>query len=156
MANTDTTLPPDVAEAKVLRIAKRLIALSDAAANRDWNEFSMRVPAEPERDADLVLTSAAQELVSLAEENARLRESAQQIERECLEAWKQATHSRSCAKVAEAERDALKARIAEAKRGRLTYGPAGIVMVAGMTDENIAEIVGAAVALLKLEDGERE
>jgi len=81
----------------------------------------------------------------LAEENARLRESAQQIERECLEAWKQATHSRSCAKVAEseladvrrkwadaesklaacdddlrlvlAERDALKARIAEAPVG---------------------------------------
>jgi len=90
----------------------------------------------------------------LAEENARLRESAQQIERECLEAWKQATHSRSCATVAEAERDALKARIAEAWRAmcREDGGLVGPSLIAYMAEED----VGKTFALLKLEGGERE
>lgn len=41
---------------------ERLLRLSRAVADRDWSEFSMRVPAEPQRDADLVLSAAADEL----------------------------------------------------------------------------------------------
>lgn len=43
-------------------ITKRLRELAHAAANEQWREFSMRVSAEPERDADLVLLNAAKEI----------------------------------------------------------------------------------------------
>ena len=43
----------------VALLADRLDQLSDAVAAQRWNEFSMRVPAEPHRDADLVLASIA-------------------------------------------------------------------------------------------------
>lgn len=43
----------------VALLADRLDQLSDAVAKQRWNEFSMRVPAEPARDADLVLASVA-------------------------------------------------------------------------------------------------
>ena len=43
----------------VALLADRLDQLSDAVAKQQWNEFSMRVPAEPARDADLVLASVA-------------------------------------------------------------------------------------------------
>lgn len=44
----------------------RLRELSQASADQRWSEFSMRVPADPERDADLVLVRAA-ELISCLE-----------------------------------------------------------------------------------------
>ena len=47
------------------KLAVRLRELSQAAADGRWSEFSMRVPAEPERDADLVLQTAANELQRL-------------------------------------------------------------------------------------------
>ena len=43
----------------VAGLADRLYQLSNAAADQHWNEFSMRVPAEPDRDADLVLARVA-------------------------------------------------------------------------------------------------
>jgi len=47
------------------KLAARLRELSHAAADGRWSEFSMRVPAEPERDADLVLQTVANELERL-------------------------------------------------------------------------------------------
>ena len=43
-------------------IVERLRQLAHAAADGQWREFSMRVPAEPDRDADLVLAKAADEI----------------------------------------------------------------------------------------------
>ena len=45
----------------------RLRELSRAVTQgrEGWREFSMRVPAEPDRDADLVLSTAADEIESL-------------------------------------------------------------------------------------------
>jgi hypothetical protein len=51
----------------------RLRELGLAVANQDFSSFSMRVPAEPDRDADLVLTTAACEIDFLRSENAALR-----------------------------------------------------------------------------------
>ena len=42
------------------QLAQRLDQLARAASREQWSEFSMRVPAEPQRDADLVLSRAAQ------------------------------------------------------------------------------------------------
>jgi len=52
---------------KLRELAERLDILSNAAAARRWDEFSMRVPAEPSRDADLVMASAAVELRAYAD-----------------------------------------------------------------------------------------
>ena len=41
-------------------LCERLNVLGQAVADRNWGEFSMRVPAEPNRDADLVISRAAQ------------------------------------------------------------------------------------------------
>lgn len=46
-------------------IVLRLKQLAHAVAEQDWNEFSMRIPADPERDADLVIFAAAKEIASL-------------------------------------------------------------------------------------------
>lgn len=54
-------------------ITQRLRQLSDAVTREDWKAFSMRVPAEPDRDADLVLMSAADEIERLRVEIAELR-----------------------------------------------------------------------------------
>lgn len=45
----------------------RLRELADAVTNgrESWHEFTMRIPADPERDADLVLTWAADEIEQL-------------------------------------------------------------------------------------------
>jgi hypothetical protein len=45
----------------------RLKELAHAVTKENWREFDMRVPAEPLRDADLVLTRAAELLQHLAE-----------------------------------------------------------------------------------------
>lgn len=50
-------------------MADRLAVLARAVADNQWSEFTMRVPAEPDRDADLVLANAAIFLRDLA--NAR-------------------------------------------------------------------------------------
>lgn len=59
------------ARAKI--IADRLDQLALAVANGDRSEFTMRVPAEPDRDADLVLSEAARLLrAALAESESRV------------------------------------------------------------------------------------
>ena len=40
-------------------LAERLLELSVAVAQQNWGEFTMRVPAELDRDADLVLQEVA-------------------------------------------------------------------------------------------------
>ncbi len=50
------------------KLAERLEALSDALMDRDedWQrEFTMRIPAEVDRDADIVLAEAARRLREL-------------------------------------------------------------------------------------------
>ena len=51
--------PVQAAEGEVATIAARLKELSRAVTEQRWQEFSMRVPAEPLRDADLVMDRAA-------------------------------------------------------------------------------------------------
>lgn len=59
------------ARAKI--IAARLDELALAVANGDRSEFTMRVPAQPDRDADLVLSEAARLLrTALAAEGGRV------------------------------------------------------------------------------------
>lgn len=53
-------------------ITNRLRELAHAVADQRWSEFSMRVPADRGRDADLVLMRAADEITQLRAENARL------------------------------------------------------------------------------------
>ena len=54
-------------------IVTRLKQLAHAVADEDWSEFSMRVPADSERDADLVLLRASKEIESLRAELAECR-----------------------------------------------------------------------------------
>lgn len=54
--------------------AARLDEIAQAIADRNMSELSMRVPAEPDRDADLVISSAAAELRRAADEVEKLRE----------------------------------------------------------------------------------
>ena len=42
-----------------MKITERLRQLSTAVADQNWREFSMRAPAEPDRDADIVIMQAA-------------------------------------------------------------------------------------------------
>ena len=49
-------------------ITDRLKELAHAAADQNWGEFSMRVPADHARDADLVLLAASKEITSLRTE----------------------------------------------------------------------------------------
>ena len=53
-------------------ITERLTELAYAAADNNWSEFSMRIPAEPERDADLVLLRAGKEIERLRSTITRL------------------------------------------------------------------------------------
>lgn len=53
-------------------ITNRLRELAHAVADQRWSEFSMRVPADHGRDADLVLMRAADEITQLRAENASL------------------------------------------------------------------------------------
>lgn len=55
--NADT-IPTDI-------LAARLERLAHAAAEHDWSEFSMRIPADAARDADLVMYEASKRLMSL-------------------------------------------------------------------------------------------
>ena len=43
-------------------IIMRLADLAKAVVKKDWSEFSMRIPAELDRDADLVLSDAAMKI----------------------------------------------------------------------------------------------
>ena len=58
-------------------IVARLKQLAHAVADQNWNEFSMRIPADPERDADLVILSAAKEIEALRAELAECKGDAQ-------------------------------------------------------------------------------
>lgn len=51
---------------KLRELAERLDVLAHAVTEANWSEFSMRVPVEPNRDADLVMASAAIELRTYA------------------------------------------------------------------------------------------
>lgn len=48
-------------------IAKRLYELADAVAIRDMSEFSMSIPVQLDRDADVVISEAAKRLRALDE-----------------------------------------------------------------------------------------
>lgn len=52
--------PAGDSDAEREKLAQRLVQLAKAVSRQQWNEFDMRVPAEPQRDADLVLSRAAQ------------------------------------------------------------------------------------------------
>ena len=54
------------------QLVKRLRELSNAVTRADWNEFSMRIPAEKDRDADFVLLQAANKLAALEADAARM------------------------------------------------------------------------------------
>lgn len=56
---------------------KRLREIAHAIADGNANELTMRVPAEPGRDADLVVMSAADELDRLREERDAFRASSE-------------------------------------------------------------------------------
>jgi hypothetical protein len=51
--------------ADIEALAKRLDELSRAVTEQRWGEFSMQIPADPKRDADIVLMDAATELVRM-------------------------------------------------------------------------------------------
>lgn len=51
----------------------RLRQLSHAVTEQDWSEFSMRVPVETQRDADVVLSVAADEIEALRDTVAELQ-----------------------------------------------------------------------------------
>ena len=54
------------------QLVKRLRELSNAVTRADWNEFSMRIPAEKDRDADFVLLRAANKIAALEADAARM------------------------------------------------------------------------------------
>ena len=60
-------------------LCERLDVLGQAVADRNFGEFSMRVPAEPNRDADLVISRAAQ---VIREQAARIAELEAQVARD--------------------------------------------------------------------------
>ena len=59
MTNETKIVPVEPSNQK---LADRLSALATAVTKRDWSEFTMRIPADPKRDADLVLSEAARRL----------------------------------------------------------------------------------------------
>ena len=60
-------------------ITDRLTELAHAVADNNWSEFSMRIPAEPDRDADLVLLRAAKEIDRLRAELAEAKRDAERL-----------------------------------------------------------------------------
>ena len=52
--------PRPLSDEEVGELVRRLKELAHAVTKESWREFDMRVPAEPLRDADLVLTRAAE------------------------------------------------------------------------------------------------
>lgn len=52
------------------QLVKRLRELSNAVTRADWNEFSMRIPVEKDRDADFVLLQAADKIAALEKDAA--------------------------------------------------------------------------------------
>lgn len=68
-------------------LCKRLDELADAVAKGPGviaREFTMRVPAEPDRDADLVLSSAADQI---RKDEALLRQALEALEAELRHAY---------------------------------------------------------------------
>ena len=61
------------------QLVKRLRELSNAVTRADWNEFSMRIPVEKDRDADFVLLQAADKIAALEADAARMKDALLQI-----------------------------------------------------------------------------
>lgn len=57
----------------------RLRQLAHCAADGNWSEFHMSIPARPDHDADLVLSAAADEIDRLRAENAELSSALRKI-----------------------------------------------------------------------------
>ena len=55
-------------------IIDRLHEIANAIADANYSELTMRIPAEPDRDADLVVSSAAREIARLRSELAEYRQ----------------------------------------------------------------------------------
>ena len=66
------------------QLVKRLRELSNAVTRADWNEFSMRIPVEKDRDADFVLLQAADKIAALEADAARYRDHARNTQ---VAAW---------------------------------------------------------------------
>jgi|SRR6185437_6464619 len=115
---TDTTLPPEVAEA-----IKYVDGIFDDADNGEWSTVRTH-------------------LHRLAEENARTQEKCDLLEQANAFNTLSASAAYTAMRRAEAERDALKARIAEAPVQVRPIPP---------TPEGL---VGARFAMVRLEDGE--
>lgn len=52
----------DVSEVPTSVLAERLEELANAVANNNMSEFTMRIPAEVDHDADIVIKEAAKRL----------------------------------------------------------------------------------------------
>lgn len=61
----------------------RLRQLAHCAADGKWSEFHMSIPPRPDRDADLVLSTAADEIDRLRAENAELSQALRKIAEDC-------------------------------------------------------------------------
>ena len=55
-------------------LISRLHEIASVISKGDHHELTMRIPAEVDRDADLVVSEAGMRLKRLGEENAKLRE----------------------------------------------------------------------------------
>ena len=55
-------------------LIQRLHEIASVISKGDYHELTMRIPAEVDRDADLVVSEAGMRLKRLGEENAKLRE----------------------------------------------------------------------------------
>lgn len=58
-------------------ITDRLHEIANAIADANYSELTKRIPAEPDRDADLVVSSAAREITCLRAELSAYREDAE-------------------------------------------------------------------------------
>jgi len=139
----------DALPESVRRMVNRLNELSDAAAKGNWGEFSMHVPANPNRDADLVLADVAVKIT-------RLTARVQELEREKLALTAERDHAALLQRRAEAELAAVRKRIAESATAtlRITYEEdrAMGVYLRDMDIGALCWLDGECVRLLPLDD----
>jgi hypothetical protein len=68
-------------------IIDRLHEIANAIADANYSELTMRIPAEPDRDADLVVSSAAREIARLRAELAECKQDAERYRWLRLQHW---------------------------------------------------------------------